>query len=284
MIASPNFSGRGGARVRLLVVHTTENNADVTPASNVANYFAQASSQVSSHVVIDDDNVIQCVDYNNAAWTCAGYNTVSENAEMIGYAAYGPGDWARHAGTIERTAQWLRDRAAARGIPLVYLSAADVVAGRSGWTSHLNLGAVGGGHHDPGDAAIAAITAALQEDDMPSADEVAKAILDKQLAVVNGQPITLSLVLQDLGRDPATKIAKRTLDMPLDTAGKSTLSLAAQSLNAGSAKVQVTIDQAQLAAVVGEAVKSLPVPGLSQADIEAACEAAVKAVFGKAIS
>jgi hypothetical protein len=103
---------------------------------------------------------------------------------MVGYAAYTPVEWARHAGTIARTAAWLHDRSTARGIPLTYLSATDVAAGRSGWTSHLNLGTIGGGHHDPGQAAVDLITSALKEsDDMSD--------LDTPISRPNRSPITL---------------------------------------------------------------------------------------------
>lgn len=287
MIASPNYQSRGGATVRLLVVHTTENDADVTPAINVANYFAQSASQVSAHVVIDDRNTIQCVDYSQAAWTVAGYNNVSESAEMVGYAAYGPSDWSRHAGTIARCAQWLRERSAARGIPLTFLSAADVAAGRSGWTSHLNLGAVGGGHHDPGDAAIAALRSAL-EDDMPTPQE----LLDFPVGTKpDGTRITLSTAIQDLakltgnlGSDPRTAIAAAVLDLPLN-GPTNTLGLAAQAINTGIAKVQATatVDPVALTSAVQAALRASGA-SLTAADVQSACAAAVKALKWTAAS
>jgi hypothetical protein len=288
MIASPNYQSRGGTTVRLLVVHTTENNADITPAVNVANYFAQSSSQVSAHVVIDDSNTIQCVDYSQAAWTVADYNNVSESAEMVGYAAYGPADWSRHAGTIERCAQWLRERASARGIPLTFLSAADVAAGRSGWTSHLNLGAAGGGHHDPGDAAIAALQSAL-EDDMATPQEIVDYSVGNK---PDGTPITLSTMMQDfakviqvLGTDPRIPLAKAVIDFQLD-GPSNTIGLAAQAITKGTAKVQATatVDPAVLTAAVAAALKAAGAASLAPADVQAACTAAVRAVFAKASS
>jgi hypothetical protein len=289
MIPSPNYQSRGGAAVRLLVVHTTENDADVTSAADIAAYFSRSASQVSAHVVIDDDTVIQCVDYGNACWAVAGYNNVSESAEMVGRAAYGTFDWQRHAGTIARAVQWLRDRSAARGIPLVYLSAADVAAGRSGWTSHLNLGQLGGGHHDPGDAAIAALINAL-EDNMPApADLVDYAVGYKD----DGTPITISTAIQDLAKltkalglgtpgGPAGTIASAVLDFPLN-GPKNTLSMAAQALNTGTATVKATatVDQAALTAAVQAAVKAAGVT-LTAADMQAACAAAVKSLHWSA--
>jgi hypothetical protein len=281
MIISPNYEGRGGAHVRLLVVHTTENDANVTSAADVAVYFSRSSSEVSAHVVIDDNTMIQCVDYANACWAVSDYNLVSESAEMVGRAAYGPSDWQRHAGTIARAAQWLRDRSAARGIPLVYLSAADVAAGRSGWTSHLNLGQIGGGHHDPGDAAIAALINAL-EDDMPTPKDLVDYPVGNK---PDGSPITLSTMMQDfakviqaVGTDPRIPLAKAIIDFQLDGPAN-TLGLAAQAITKGTATVKATatVDQATMTAVVQAALKATGL-ALTAADMQAACATALKSV------
>jgi hypothetical protein len=94
--------------------------------------------------------------------------------------------------------------------------------------------------------------ALLQGDDMPSADDVARAVLDFALGTdADGNTVTLSRVIQDLGLNSRQKIAAAVLDT--DLSGKNngaTLSLAAQAITGGTAMVKtasVTIDPAVLA-------------------------------------
>src|ERR1700691_5537135 len=71
-ISSPNFSSRGGQKVRLCVVHDCEGNY----AGSVS-WFAQARSQVSAHIVLDADGsrATQMVAFANKAWhVCFGGN------------------------------------------------------------------------------------------------------------------------------------------------------------------------------------------------------------------
>lgn len=66
-IASPNhFAGRFGYTPKFLILHGT---AGGNSAQGIANYFATAASQVSSHYVVDQaGNVVQCVAESDGAW------------------------------------------------------------------------------------------------------------------------------------------------------------------------------------------------------------------------
>jgi hypothetical protein len=149
MIVSPNHSSRGGAAVRLVVIHTAEG---ALTAQSLGNFFAQTSSEVSSHVGIDDNTVIQYVDYSQAAWTMLSANPISDQAELCGFVAWSRTTWLQHIGMLNQAASWIRARCLARGIPIVKLSPGQVAAGQAGVCGHWDwtLGTGEGTHTDPG--------------------------------------------------------------------------------------------------------------------------------------
>ena len=150
MISSPNRSARGSTPVRLVVIHTAEGALDVTA---LGNYFSQSAVQVSSHVGIDDHGQEQYVPYTEAAWTVRSANAISDNAELCGFAAWTRQQWLTdHHPMLVNTAGWIRERCAARNIPLVKLTPAQVGAGQAGVCGHIDwtLGAHDGTHTDPG--------------------------------------------------------------------------------------------------------------------------------------
>jgi len=150
MIASPNHSSRGGKKVRLLIVHTAEGARTV---ESLGAWFASPSRQVSSHAGIDDVRIETYVPYDQAAWTCRAANSISDNVELCGFAAWTREQWlGEHANMLVLLAQWLRERAAARGIPLRKLTPAQVAAGASGVCAHVDwtIGMKDGSHTDCG--------------------------------------------------------------------------------------------------------------------------------------
>jgi hypothetical protein len=160
-IPSPNYSGRGGTTVRLIVLHTAEG---ALTYQSLGAFFANPASGVSSHVGIDDTPGVigEYVPRSGKAWTQGNANPYSVAAELCAFAAWGPAEWAAHPTMLANTAAWLAEEAAVLGIPLVRLSTAQAQDGRSaGVCAHVDLGAAGGGHWDcgpnfPMDAVIAA--------------------------------------------------------------------------------------------------------------------------------
>ena len=134
---SPNYSSRGGQRVRLVVAHDCEGSY----AGSIS-WFAQARSQVSAHVVLSEDGTqaTQMVAWANAAWHACSFNPVSEGIEVAGFAAKGFADeeWGALAAIVAYRLHenGLACRWAERGIG-------------EGFCSHYDLGAAGGGHRDP---------------------------------------------------------------------------------------------------------------------------------------
>src|SRR5215831_11859314 len=80
-IPSPNYSSRGGNKVRLIVLHTSEG---AQTYQSLGSFFANPSSQVSSHVGIDDtpNTVGEYVTRGNKAWTSCNANGNAVQAEL----------------------------------------------------------------------------------------------------------------------------------------------------------------------------------------------------------
>ena len=146
---SPNYSARLGP-ISLIVLHSTE--SDNIPKSNadlqgVASWFANPAAEVSAHVITDaDGHSARCVPDREKAWHCAAYNSPALGIEQIGRAVQSQWSEAEYMETARWIAQWSHDYR-------VPIRRAITIGGRvvrSGVTTHKKLGALGGGHVDPG--------------------------------------------------------------------------------------------------------------------------------------
>jgi hypothetical protein len=148
-IGSPNYSSRGGAAVRLVVLHTAEG---ARTYQSLGSFFSSSSSAVSSHVGIDDtpNTVGEYVKPPDKAWTCAQYNPVAIQAELCAFAHWTLADWHNHPTMLDNTAAWIAEECARYGLPLRKLTASEAQGGGRGICQHVDLGAGGGGHHDCG--------------------------------------------------------------------------------------------------------------------------------------
>jgi hypothetical protein len=148
-IPSPNYSSRGGATVRLIVLHTAEGARTI---EELGSFFASSSSGVSSHVGIDDKDgtVGEYVKRGSKAWTAADANPVAVQAELCAFASWSPAEWDRHPNMLENAGRWVAEEAAKLGIPITKLSAGAAQGSGRGVCQHDDLGAWGGGHWDCG--------------------------------------------------------------------------------------------------------------------------------------
>jgi len=148
-IASPNYSSRGGAGVRLIVIHTAEGALTI---ESLGSFFSSRSSQASSHVGADDtvNTVGEYVKRADKAWTCADYNGVSVNIEMCAFASWSTDEWMRHPNMLANCAAWISEEAAYYSIPITKLSPTDAQNNGRGVCFHSDLGISGVGHNDPG--------------------------------------------------------------------------------------------------------------------------------------
>jgi len=147
-IPSPNYSSRGGTKVRLVVIHTAQGASTI---ESLGAYF-QGDVGVSSHVGIDDTpgTIATYVQRGNKAWTQANANPYSVAAETCGWAEWTGSEWAQHQTMVDNTAAWVAEECAAFGIPIRRLNASQAQGGEAGVTDHAALGAAGGGHWDVG--------------------------------------------------------------------------------------------------------------------------------------
>lgn len=148
-IPSPNYSSRGGSGVRLVCVHTAEG---ARTYQELGNFFASSSSGVSSHVGIDDTPGVigEYVRRPDKAWTQGNANPYTVSVELCGFASWLPATWDKHPAMLENVAAWIAEECAHYGIPITKLSSSQAQSGGRGVCGHVDLGAAGGGHWDPG--------------------------------------------------------------------------------------------------------------------------------------
>lgn len=143
-------SSRNGVNPRLMVLHSTEgvNTRGIGDLVGLASFFDRLATQASSTVAIDDEGQsARLVPDSRKAWTQAGYNSLALSIEMIGRAAQSK--WT--AAEVDEAARWLAYWSHKHGIPLQRGRVANGRVLRAGVVTHKQLGALGGGHVDPGD-------------------------------------------------------------------------------------------------------------------------------------
>lgn len=135
--SSPNFSSRKGARVDLIVLHSTEGGYGGSVA-----WFQQSRSAVSAHFVLREDGAeaTQMVHLADKAWHACAFNARSIGLECAGFAAKGLADveWRAAAAIVGYLLHHLQ-------IPLRFARAGV----GPGFCRHFDLGKAGGGHSDP---------------------------------------------------------------------------------------------------------------------------------------
>jgi hypothetical protein len=149
VIASPNYSSRGGADVRLIVIHTAEG---ATTIEELGNFFASPSSGVSSHTGIDDKpgTIGEYVPRSGKAWTAANANPYAVQTELCAFAKWSAAEWKQHPNMLDNCARWIAEEAAAFSLPITKLSSSQAQGSGRGVCQHNDLGAWGGGHWDCG--------------------------------------------------------------------------------------------------------------------------------------
>lgn len=203
-----------------LVIHATV--SACTPGGARANgrWFASAQAGTSAHYVIDPAEVVQCLPED-----VTGYHA-PPNAGSIGIELCDPqkgsdGRWEDdpHRQMLSLAAELVADLCARHNLPLEYIDAAGLVAGRRGITTHRDVSEAWrkSSHTDPGSGfpmvsflalarqAAAPITppSPAKEDDDVTDDQIEQ-IAQRAAALVRADLRTV------LGTDPATADADPT--------------------------------------------------------------------------
>jgi hypothetical protein len=127
-------------------------------AAQVANWFAGATApQSSAHYMIDDKKILQSVKEEDTAWAVGDFplNQSSISLEHAGTASQTTAQWedAYSKAELDLSTTLSADIAHRHGIPVVKLTPADIVAGKSGFCGHADVTLakkIAGGHMDPG--------------------------------------------------------------------------------------------------------------------------------------
>lgn len=144
-----NWSYRNGVRPSLVVLHLTVSPNVKGPGdvNSIVVFFNRPATQASSNYVIDaEGNCRLMVPESEKAWAQANFNSATAcSLEVIN-----TGNESTYAGTagLAKIARIVHDCAHRWGIPLRRAAVSGSSVTRSGVLSHVQLGAVGGGHND----------------------------------------------------------------------------------------------------------------------------------------
>jgi hypothetical protein len=72
------------------------------------------------------------------------------NCELCAFADWSTDEWMNHPRMLANCATWIAEEAKHFGIPITKLSPSQAQGSGRGVCAHADLGAAGGGHHDPG--------------------------------------------------------------------------------------------------------------------------------------
>lgn len=153
-VESPHVTRARSRAIDLVVVHTMEIAERPDAAAICARWFQSRVSQVSAHYCVDAGSVIQCVRERDIAWHARGGNTASIGVELAGFARQTSSEWedAYSTAVLDRAAALVADVCRRRRIPMRWLVAEDLVAGRRGLTGHVEVSRAyhRSDHWDPG--------------------------------------------------------------------------------------------------------------------------------------
>lgn len=133
--------------VRYIVLHDEE----AADARSAAAWFQNPASGGSAHLCVDDKTCYRTLPNDAVAWGAPGANEHGFHIEQAGFARWSTVIWRRHYKTLQRAAFKTAVHLHLFKLPPVFLTAADLKAGRKGVTTHAECTkAFGGDHTDPG--------------------------------------------------------------------------------------------------------------------------------------
>ena len=128
-LLSKNYKKTSSKKNQFIVVHYQ---GCIASAKSIANYFYKTTNKVSSHYVVDDSNVYNCVPDKYIAWHCATSSTsnpICKNTNSIGVdviatklnknvCSTNDDDWYSTEGTLDKASSLIAELCVKHKIPL----------------------------------------------------------------------------------------------------------------------------------------------------------------------
>jgi N-acetyl-anhydromuramyl-L-alanine amidase AmpD len=153
-VESPHVTKTGGRQIDLIVIHTMEMDQKGETAEHCAQWFRNPAAKVSAHYCVDADSIVQCVRDQDVGWHAPGANHDGVGIEHAGRAKQTGRDWsdAYSVAMLDRSAALVAYLCRKYKIPVTWLYAADLRAGKRGITTHdaVSKAFKRGSHWDPG--------------------------------------------------------------------------------------------------------------------------------------
>jgi N-acetylmuramoyl-L-alanine amidase len=135
------------SQIKWIVWHDEES----ATARSAALYFRSPQSGGSAHLTVDDNECYRCLANEDIPWGAPGANEQGFHIEQAGFAKWSAVIWRKHLNTLRRCAYKTALHCKQFDIPVVFLKAKDLKAGKRGITTHREVSkAFGGTHSDPG--------------------------------------------------------------------------------------------------------------------------------------
>jgi N-acetyl-anhydromuramyl-L-alanine amidase AmpD len=189
-VESPHVTRTGGRRIDLIVIHTMEMDEKGETAENCAQWFRNPAAKCSAHYCVDADSIVQCVREEDVGWHAPGANHDGIGIEHAGRAKQTGREWsdAYSKAMLDRSAGLVADLCRRHKIPVTWLYAADLKAGKRGITTHKAVSEAfrRSNHWDPGsgfpvEAYLALVRAKLGQ--APATDASADADVEPPAAL-----------------------------------------------------------------------------------------------------
>lgn len=154
-VQARNYTHGRSNPIDLIVIHTMESPEKPDTAESVAAWFAGPNApQASAHYCIDADSIVACVRDTDVAWHAPGANHNGLGLEHAGRAAQSAAEWNDDYSSrlLDLSSELVAQKCAKYDIPAVWLSPAQLRAGKRGITGHVQVSEAfkRSDHTDPG--------------------------------------------------------------------------------------------------------------------------------------